>query len=119
GQGEWGQRHHQSPDRRHRHPERARRIAHSQHRNPLNGIVTPTTPGFPRAMVYSNGILVAPRFGLAWDPFGNGKTAIRAGGGFFYNPGADAGTLGNLFFNPPAIYNPTQYYGTVATAANG
>src|SRR5262249_36196956 len=36
-----------------------------------------------------------------------------------YNPGADAGTLGNLFFNPPAIYNPTQYYGTVATAANG
>ena len=70
-------------------------------------------------MVYSNGILVAPRFGLAWDPFGDGKTDIRAGGGFFYNPGADAGTLGNLFFNPPAIYNPTRYYGTVATAANG
>jgi hypothetical protein len=87
--------------------------------NPLNGIITPTTPGYPRAMVYSNGILVAPRFGIAWDPFGNGKTAVRAGGGFFYNPGADAGTLGNLFFNPPAIYNPTQYYGTVATAANG
>ena len=87
--------------------------------NPLNGIITPTTPGYPREMVYSNGILTAPRFGLAWDPFGNGKTAIRLGGGFFYNPGADAGTLGNLFFNPPAIYNPVQYYGTVATAANG
>jgi hypothetical protein len=87
--------------------------------NPLNGIITPTTPGYPREMVYSNGILVAPRFGIAWDPFGNGKTAVRAGGGFFYNPGADAGTLGNLFFNPPAIYTPTQYYGTVATAANG
>ena len=87
--------------------------------DPLNGIITPTTPGYPRAMVYSNGILTAPRFGLAWDPFGNGKTAVRLGGGFFYNPGADAGMLGNLFFNPPAIYNPTQYYGTVATAANG
>ncbi len=87
--------------------------------NPLNGIITPTTPGYPRAMVYSQGILPAPRFGLAWDPFGNGRTAVRAGGGFFYNPGADAGTLGNLFFNPPAIYNPTQYYGTVATAYNG
>jgi len=87
--------------------------------DPLNGIITPTTPGFPREMVYSNGILAAPRFGLAWDPFGNGKTAFRMGGGVFYNPGADAGTLGNLFFNPPAIYNPTQYYGTVATAANG
>ena len=87
--------------------------------DPLNGIITPTTPGYPREMVYSNGVLTAPRFGIAWDPFGNGKTAIRAGGGFFYNPGADAGTLGNLFFNPPAIYNPTQYYGNVATAANG
>jgi hypothetical protein len=87
--------------------------------DPLNGIITPTTPGYPRAMVYSNGILTAPRFGLAWDPFGNGRTAVRLGGGFFYNPGADAGMLGNLFFNPPAIYNPTQYYGNVATAANG
>jgi hypothetical protein len=87
--------------------------------NPMNGIITPKTPGYPREMVYSNGILTAPRFGLAWDPFGNGKTAIRMGGGFFYNPGADAGTLGNLFFNPPAIYNPVQYYGTVSTAANG
>jgi hypothetical protein len=86
--------------------------------NPINGVVTPTTSGFPRAMVFSNGVLVAPRFGLAWDPFGDGKTAVRTGGGFFYNPGADAGTLGNLFFNPPAIYNPTEYYGTVATAAN-
>ena len=87
--------------------------------DPMNGIITPTTAGYPRAMVYSNGVLPAPRFGLAWDPFGDGKTAVRAGGGFFYNPGADAGTLGNLFFNPPAIYNPTQYYGTVATAYNG
>jgi hypothetical protein len=87
--------------------------------DPMNGIITPTTPGYPRDMVYSNGVLAAPRFGLAWDPFGNGKTAVRVGGGFFYNPGADAGTLGNLFFNPPAIYNPTQYYGYVSQAANG
>ena len=70
-------------------------------------------------MVFSNGLLTAPRFGLAWDPSGDGKMSIRLGGGIFYAQHPDAGTLGNLFFNPPAIYTPTQYYGTVATAANG
>jgi hypothetical protein len=36
--------------------------------------------GIPRD--YNN---VAPRFGVAWDPIGDGKTVIRAGYGLFYD----------------------------------
>jgi hypothetical protein len=38
------------------------------------------TEGIPRD--YNN---VAPRFGLAWDPKGDGKTVVRAGYGLFYD----------------------------------
>lgn len=49
------------------------------------GILFPGDPGVPKKTVENDLNNFAPRFGLAWDINGDGRTVIRSGYGIYYN----------------------------------
>ena len=73
------------------------------------------TPGPNSALVQQNNHSIAPRVGIAWDIFGNGRTALRIGGGQFFEREL-VGIAENLARNAPFVLgiNTNRSLDTVA-----
>jgi hypothetical protein len=79
------------------------------------GMLFPGDSGVPRGIADNRWHHISPRIGLAWDPFGDGKTAIRAGAGLFY------GSVSANEWNQPANAQPfaiRQTFNSIASLSN-
>ncbi len=86
--------------------------------NPADGARVGGIDGYPGGLYTTPAVDFGPRFGFAYDLFGNGKTALRGGFGMFKDR-----VQGNLIYNesgnPPVTTAPTIYYTNFATIAQG
>jgi Carboxypeptidase regulatory-like domain/TonB-dependent Receptor Plug Domain len=81
--------------------------------NPYNGIVQ-EGHGIPPGLANHRHDNFGPRFGFSYDPTGSGKTAIRGGGGVFYERIRQNVNSFDGLGNPPLSYTATVFNGNSA-----
>jgi len=83
--------------------------------NVPTGLLVVGDPGVERGIVKTPMTHFSPRVGFAWDPFGNGKTSVRAAAGLFY------GSVSGNEWNSTSNFQPfavRQQFNNIQSLAN-
>lgn len=87
--------------------------------DPVNGLALGTDPNTPPGYRTTRAVDVEPRFGFAWDIFGNSATVLRLQAGVYHAPRVGGGTTGgNLVNNPPANRSFSIDFGNIDQLVN-
>lgn len=82
-----------------------------------NGVVQ-AGAGIEKGVYKNRGVHFAPRFGFAYDVFGNQSLVVRGGGGMFYDR-PQGNVVFDLVRNPPTTLEPTFFFGRMQDLNSG